>query len=163
MLLYLLRHGDADSPPALADHERPLSMRGQKEIETVARFLTKTNTTINTIITSPLVRARETGSIVQQSLRTREVLTSEFLVPGADYSNLFSELSNQSEPAILLVGHEPHLSAMISILASGSETSHIEIKKGSLACLAVQKPLQRGAGVLRWIIPVSLMDIAAPP
>jgi len=163
MLLYLLRHGDADSAPVLADHERPLSIRGQKEIESVARFFAASKTTVSTVLTSPLVRAQETGAIVEKTLQTGSVLTSEFLVPGTDPANLFSELSARSDPAILIVGHEPHLSGLISILVTGSETSHIEMKKGSLACLAVQKPIQRGAGVLRWIVPVSLMEIDATP
>jgi len=163
MLLYLLRHGDADSSPLLADHERPLSMRGQKEIEGVARFLAVSKTTISLIVSSPLLRAQESSAIIQQSLQNAEILTSDSLVPGSNPTKLFVELSSRAEPAVLLVGHEPLLSVLISILISGSDASHIELKKGSLVCLAVQKPLQGGAGVLRWVLPVSFMQLATGP
>lgn len=158
MHLFLLRHGDADSSPTTNDNERPLSYRGRQEIEQVARFLQRSKIQIDVIFSSPLARAKETAAIIQSINQVEKLVVTEYLVPGSNHTHLFKEITDMKEPALLLVGHEPQMSTLISFLTSGNEQSNIEMKKGSLACLAVQKPIHRGAGLLRWIVPVSVLS-----
>jgi phosphohistidine phosphatase SixA len=65
---------------------------------------------------------------------------------------------------VLLVGHEPHLSALLSLLVNGKTYSHIEIKKGSLALVETPAPIEKGKGVLRWLLNLDLLGrIASSP
>lgn len=158
MHLYILRHGDAESSPSLNDSDRALSQRGKREVERVGLYLQQSKTQIDLIVSSPLLRAKETAATIQQMNQIENVTTSEFLVPESNIAQLLKELNELTAPAVLLIGHEPQMSALISVLISGSERAHIEMKKATLACLAVQKPVQEGMGLLRWLIPVANMD-----
>lgn len=158
MHLFLLRHGDADSSPTTNDNERPLSYRGKQEIELVAQFLQRSKIRIDVIVSSPLARAKETASIIQSINQIEKLVVTEYLVPESNHNLLFKEITDMKVPTLLLVGHEPQLSALISILTSGNEQSNIEVRKGSLAFLAVQKPIHPGTGLLRWILPVSILS-----
>jgi phosphohistidine phosphatase SixA len=93
----------------------------------------------------------------KNSLGTVQLLQSEYLVPGSNPEQLFDLLNDQSAGSLLLVGHEPHLSATIAQLISGEETARIEMKKAGCACVEVAKPVERGRGVLKWLVTAEQM------
>jgi phosphohistidine phosphatase len=160
MVLYFLRHGDAVESALLHDSERPLSELGQQQATGAGRFLALLNAPLDLILCSPLLRARQTGEAVQRELGVKAMTTSEYLASSANPLQLFTELNNAQKEQILLVGHEPHLSTSISLLIAGDERAHLEMKKSSVACVSISKPIVRGAGVLKWIVTSEQMKIA---
>jgi phosphohistidine phosphatase len=100
-------------------------------------------------ITSPKVRAAETAEIVAEPLKTN-VAIDERLAGSLDVDVVEAILSDAGDPGrVVIVGHDPDFSELLSILA-GAE---LEMKKGALATVEVDRPLRAGAGGLRWLIP----------
>lgn len=157
MTIYILRHGDATESITLHDSERPLSDLGKRQVTAAGKFLHSLPQQPSAILCSALLRAVQTAEVIQQELDAHPPRISEFLTPSSDPRQILEELNKLRDDAILLVGHEPHVSATISLLISGNEQARIEMKKGSLACIEVGRPIGKGAGVLRWLATVHQM------
>ena len=116
MHLYFLRHGEADWPDwDRPDDERPLTKRGKKEIKKLAKFLACLDVDLDEIVTSPLPRAAETAEVVAKyySLTAHE---DEGLKPGFDKDDLEKLLENRRDLCLMIVGHEPDFTEVISCL-----------------------------------------------
>jgi phosphohistidine phosphatase len=158
MMLYFLRHGpalDRDEWNA-ADRERPLTPSGTERVERLAGFMAGLDLAIEEVITSPYIRARQTAAIVAQSLGLSDCLTEDSrLEPGFDLDAMNSLLTERAGlDSILLVGHEPDLSALLGTLIGGGR---IGMKKGALACVKGVGPLDL-RGELAWLLPPSIMS-----
>lgn len=151
MNLYILRHGDA-SQHSYDDASRPLTSLGEQQAEWAADALRSFDVVIDRILSSPLLRARQTAGIVQRELKVPELRQTDYLIPGTDDNKLISEINSASKSTMLLVGHEPHLSMFTSLLISGTRNSQIDIKKGGLASLDVMAPIQPGTCTLKWLM-----------
>jgi len=163
MTIFVLRHGDAVENPALHDSERPLSEAGRRQGVTAGRYLRSLNVSINLILVSPLVRAQQMAAAVKQEIGEVSASTTEYLEASSDPRQIVEHLSSLNVSNLLLVGHEPHLSQSISLLISGSGTPCVEMKKGSLACLDLLAPVERGKAILRWLITTQQMQSAVGP
>jgi len=144
MNLYLLRHGIAVDPSKSGggrDAERPLLPKGRRRLRQIARAMGALKIRFDLILSSPYVRARQTAEIVAKSLKRRKQLKfSDELIPGGNPKLLIQQL-NDLQPGpenVLLVGHEPYLSKLIALLASGNTGMAIDLKKGSLCKLEVE-------------------------
>jgi phosphohistidine phosphatase len=157
MLLYFLRHGDAVDHPSYHDAERPLSPLGVRQAEIVAAFLKSSRQPLTRILSSPLARAKETASIVQHAFRQTPVETTEALASGSDPKHVIALLDSMKDEGVLLVGHEPHLSATMSMLVAGDTRARIQMKKASLACVELPIPIKRTGGTLKWLIAAELL------
>ena len=124
MELVILRHGEAGnrSPVIDKDSERHLTASGRKSIEYVANSINALKLGIDKIATSPLTRARETAEIVAEALKKQKMLEVwGELKPEAETADLYLRLSElKLDSTILIVGHEPCLSGVISDLISGA-------------------------------------------
>jgi phosphohistidine phosphatase len=158
MHLYFLRHGDAVESPYYHDTQRPLSDLGKRQIQGVSHFLRSSKTAIELILTSPLVRARETGEIIRNGLQTPSFLTTDSLVSGGGLRELFAVVNSQRAGSLLLVGHEPQLSSAISVLTGGDEHFRLEMNKGSLALVETPFPVKKGHAVLSWLLTATQME-----
>jgi len=112
---------------------------------------------VDIVLCSPLQRAAETADAVSEFISARRSST-EHLVPSSDPANLIKELNTASGTAILCVGHEPHLSALISLLLTGSRNARVAMGKGDLACIEVALPAAPGRGTLRWLVTTELLN-----
>ena len=151
MQLYLLRHGEALTN-SFDDAQRPLSPRGEEQAHCAARVLEKLNVQLDSIFCSPLLRAQQTAHIIQSTVGAGDVTTTEHLVPSSDHRQIFNQLNQHSWGSVLLVGHEPHLSTLISLVISDSRIARVEMKTSSLALCDVVLPMELGKGVLRWLV-----------
>src|SRR6266566_4166182 len=120
MNLYILRHGLAveRTPGVKFDKDRPLMPEGRKKIRRLAAFLRKFGLSFDLILGSPFVRARQTAEIVAEVLDLSNKLEfSTHLAPRQSPNELVEELNRKGRALddILLVGHEPDLSRLISI------------------------------------------------
>jgi phosphohistidine phosphatase len=123
-------------------------------MEDTANSVKRLKLAIDKIATSPLARARETSEIVAKVLRKQKGLEVwDELKPEAETADLYRRLSKlKRESSILLVGHEPYLSGMISELISGDKKSRILLKKGGLAKIAIDSLALKPSGELRWLL-----------
>src|SRR6266513_1142176 len=93
MQLYFLRHGEADWPGwTKSDDERPLTDFGKKEVRQVAKFLSRLNVKLDSIVTSPLPRALQTAEIAAEQLKTK-LGQDEALEPGFGITELRTVLA----------------------------------------------------------------------
>ena len=159
MRLYLLRHGEAVESPQYDDSQRPLTGPGRQQIQTSAKFLRLSQATIDIILSSPLVRARESAEIVKELFPATSILTTEYLLPGGSYRDLLREINKHETGSILLVGHEPHLGQLVSVLTLGDDRAGVEMKKASIACIENKTPVQKGGGKLLWLLTTPLMEL----
>lgn len=156
MELFLLRHGlavERGTPGYENDFARPLTAKGERQLRQGCPALRKMRLKWDLILSSPLLRARQTAEIVANELKLKKRLCfSEHLRPGGDQTQLLAEL-NRLRPApetILLVGHEPDLSDLISRLVTGKTGGGFALKKGGLAKLEAEKLSARQCATLAW-------------
>jgi len=139
--LYILRHGIAIEPgtPGIPDDERPLTSRGEKRMREIARGLRRLDLKLDRIVTSPLPRARSTAEIVADALDAEDLLeTADILQAGSDAAAIQSWLKDRTEDRLMIVGHNPALSDLITRLVLGSSQSGppvCDLKKGGIAAI----------------------------
>jgi phosphohistidine phosphatase len=153
MELYFLRHGEAAQQGDWdgGDDERPLSREGTTRMKREAAAIGGMKLGIELIVTSPLVRARQTADIVARELHLRESLViDDRLAPGFGRDAFAQVLKKySSRKTLMLVGHEPDFSEVIAACIGGGR---IECKKGGLARVDIDDPSSLH-GVLVWLIP----------
>jgi len=159
MELYLMRHGEAGKrvPVATRDTTRGLTAAGKQDLEEVGQAMAKLNYKFDVIASSPLKRAKETASIVNETLNRKDRVEEwPELSPEGDRSDLYRRLTGvRPGSRVLCVGHEPYLTlAMGEIAGKGedSERFRISLKKGGLAKLLVTGFNPRISGELRWLL-----------
>ena len=153
MVVYFLRHGEAGKKDEWQgdDSERPLNKEGMERMKQEAAAIARLDLGLDLIITSPLVRARQTADIVARELHMRESLAiDDRLAPGFGREAFAQILKKHSaRKALMLVGHEPDFSEVIAASIGGGS---IECKKGGLARIDIADPATL-RGVLLWLIP----------
>ena len=109
------------------------------------------------ILTSPLVRARQTAEIVATELNLSSRLTEDVrLGPGFGLGELAAILDSHSNSrALMLVGHEPSMSDVVGELTGGTR---VVIKKGGLARVDLSHVVGL-EGELVWLIPPAVLGI----
>jgi len=147
MQLYFLRHGEADWPGwTEPDDERPLTDFGKKEVRQVAKFLDRLNVNPDLIVSSPLPRALQTAEVAAEQLKTK-LRQDEALEPGFGISELSTLLKRHHSKALMLVGHEPDFSSVISALTGG----FIKMSKAGMALVDLDPETEKGR--LLWLFP----------
>jgi phosphohistidine phosphatase len=157
MNVYLLRHGiavAADQPGIESDSERPLTPKGIKRMRRAARGLRRLGISFDTILTSPLVRARQTAEMVAESFGLEgEIEEISELAPQTSVDHLMSGLSRfHDRENLLLVGHNPLLTRALSFFISGKENLELELKKGGCCCIETDGLPPGGPGTLHWFL-----------
>jgi phosphohistidine phosphatase len=162
MDLYIMRHGIAeDQSHSGADRDRALTSEGIEKTKASAEALKNLGVEFNLILTSPYTRALETARIVAKAL---DCELKEFapLAAGGNPDRVFQALTDLDSKfeSLLLVGHEPDLSRLISICLSGSEDLSLTMKKGGFCRLSCLK-LAPGQARLEWLLaPKHLVKMA---
>ncbi len=157
MDIYLLRHGKAERN-VKSDAKRKLTVTGKKEIVKIGRAINSLGIVLDTVATSPLARAYQTAEIVLDHIAPNVIIPWDELKPESDVFDTVQRLAKlKMDTAILLVGHQPHLSNLISYLIGGS--TNIALKKGGLGHIRISGGLQNG--ILRSLMtPKQLQRLA---
>ena len=154
MEIYILRHGIAverGTPGYKKDSERPLTKEGEEKMHQIADAMLGMGLQFDLILSSPYVRAKQTAQIVAGEL-DEEVTSTDFLIPDANGLELIAEINDEKPQRVLLVGHEPDLSRLISILVTGGSDATIELKKGGLCKLTSDKLTFGRSATLNWLL-----------
>ncbi|MGD1019140.1 MAG: phosphohistidine phosphatase SixA [Verrucomicrobiia bacterium] len=152
MKLYLLRHGSA-ADMASSDAERELTREGEEEAQIVGSALAELGVKPSHILSSPLVRARQTAEIAAQALKVRGAVESlDELANGTPTQALLRALNPySSEDEILLVGHMPSLAEHLAALIGSKSPQGLALGKACIACVGLDE-LRPGRGQLRWLL-----------
>ncbi len=152
--LYLIRHGLAaergeDYPD---DSKRPLTSRGIARLRQETRGLAELDITFEVILTSPLVRARQTAEAVANGLSGKPTLVNiDSLAPGGTYAAFVDELARHSRRnRIAAVGHEPGMGELAARLIGAKNP--IPFKKGAICRIDLDTLPPTGPGELRWFV-----------
>jgi phosphohistidine phosphatase len=154
MEIYVLRHGIAverGTPGYKKDSDRPLTKEGEEKLYQIAQAMLAMDLKFDLILSSPYVRAAKTAQIVASEL-DEEVTFTEFLEPGGNPLGLISQINDEKPQRVLLVGHEPDLSRLISLLISGATAAAIELKKGGLCKMSTDKLIFGQCATLNWLL-----------
>ena len=158
MKLYIIRHAIAEDRDVFAklqsdDTLRPLTLKGQKKFEKMAKFLHEKIENIDYLIASPYKRAFETADILHKYFQSSEFRMDNRMVPEANIKESLKMLGElKMHNSIAIVGHEPHLGLLISFLLAGSDYNFVEVKKGSVCCIEFKGDPAPHRGQLKWYI-----------
>lgn len=158
MKILILRHGIAvvrDDLDVKNDSERQLTSKGKRQLRQTAAAMKQMGLRFDLILSSPYLRAEQTAEIVAESLKLKRRLElSNALAPDGSPKDLIQELS-ELKPApesILLVGHEPYLSRLVSLLTTGGLEFRMDFKKGGLCKLETEKLGCDRCATLVWLL-----------
>src|SRR5439155_24352748 len=140
------------------DADRPLTPEGKRKLKRVAEAMQKLDLSFDLLLSSPYLRARQTAELVAEALGQKKKLEfADSLKPDGSFRNLIDYLKNWKSRSVLLVGHEPHLSGLISFLLSGRPNLSITLKKVGLCRLAVDKLNYGQCATIEWLLTPSQM------
>jgi phosphohistidine phosphatase len=157
MKLYILRHaeaGEANAEGYTTDAARALTPKGIKRTRQLANALRQMEITFDVLLTSPLIRAQQTAEIVARSLgKEKQLRHVSQLAPDAVLTDVLALIESVRTKAssLLLVGHEPSLSRLISLLCTGGSNLGLTLKKGGLCRLELNEA-KPGSASLEWLL-----------
>jgi phosphohistidine phosphatase len=154
MELILLRHGKAEDINIGGDFTRELVEKGREQSRRAARLLKASKVLPEIVLTSPLIRARQTADEFCQTAEIPGAVIQGWLACGMSPETALAELAAfQDFKRVAIVGHEPDFSQLISWVL-GTSGAGIVVKKGSLTCLTLNPPSRHGS--LVYMIPPKL-------
>jgi len=154
MELVFFRHGIAqDRRSGLADADRELTERGVERTRQAARGLASVISPPDVILTSPKKRALATAQLLGGELDLVP-RAADPLAEGGPTQIMKVVRDAAVSGCVVVVGHEPELSATITRLCGGASGPAVELKKAAAACVALTDldHALRGGGTLRWLI-----------
>src|SRR5258708_29674260 len=156
MMLYILRHAAAEEAASGGDDgARKLTERSKEKMLGAAAGLRAMGLKFDAILTSPLARATETAELVAGAYDNApppQVLPA--LATGVAAADAVSALRAFAKlDEVMIVGHEPQLTAIASILLTGaSDVVHLKLKTGGCIALELPARFERGGGEMRWML-----------
>jgi phosphohistidine phosphatase len=154
-MLYLVRHAQAEpARSGMEDADRVLSREGREDTVLAARGLRRLGVRLELFLVSPLRRAQETARLLAASLSAR-IEEHAPLAPGRGAEEILQSLTGYSSlTSVALVGHEPDLGQLASLLLSGdARYMPLPFQPGQVAAIEVGSLPPRAPGLLRWFIP----------
>jgi len=156
MKLYLVRHAIAEdrSSDYEDDSLRPLTEKGRDKMRRIAGALKSLGVEPDLIVSSPYIRASQTASLLAKELKYKEEIAySDSLMPMGKSDDMIGEINDKySVDELMLVGHEPNLSTLASVLLAGNPDISINLKKGGVCCLLVDDLHYERKAVLEWLV-----------
>ncbi|XFA72030.1 phosphohistidine phosphatase SixA [Thermosynechococcaceae cyanobacterium Okahandja] len=142
LTLLFVRHGIAVERDVFAgpDGDRPLTAKGEKKTQQVAQRLLDVGLEAELILSSPLLRARQTAEILLEAGVASDLMFSDLLTPTGSFSAWLTWLERwrqQHDGALVVVGHEPNLSHWAELLLWGKALGHLQLKKAGIIGLTL--------------------------
>lgn len=156
MVVYFLRHAEAE-PDAGTDFDRKLTTKGLEQAEKMAKFILRNGLQPELIISSPVVRARQTAKIISQKLGDADLVVEDWLACGMSPESCLEELrAYEQKASVMVVGHEPDFGYAIAHLIGLANADAINVRKASLTAIEIET-LQPGHGRLEFFTPVRIV------
>lgn len=156
--VYLVRHGKAskDLDKYSSDDLRPLTKRGRADVEHIAAQVAHSGMPIHEIRHSGILRAQETAEIFHHHLKPEGGIHA---VAGLCWDDPVEPLAQELhyEPApIMLVGHNPFMENLTSLLLTGSVHDLPPVTFSTSATVCLEYDL--GQWSLRWMLTPEIMS-----
>jgi phosphohistidine phosphatase len=156
MILFVLRHAEAEAS-AGSDFVRALTPKGVAQARNMGFYCREVDCLPDVVLTSPLVRARQTAELFSQSADIETPIIEPGLACGMSTESAIDLLSNHvGSRGIMIVGHEPDLSQFIGDMIGVQGGLGISMHKGTLAVISCVA-LRVGGGSLEALLPQSLV------
>jgi phosphohistidine phosphatase len=156
MELLIVRHAIAyprDATRWPDDTQRPLTAEGIRRGRRAAAGLKRIARRPDLILTSPLVRARDTAKIFSRGAHWPEAVECDALAPQGRLEDVLEALRRHGEKAVCaaVVGHQPHLGRLLAHCLRGeARPEAFELKKSAVACVQFEGAPAAHRGVLAW-------------
>jgi phosphohistidine phosphatase len=137
MRIWILRHGEAERETR-RDSERALTARGSEDAKAVGIFLSSVISASLQVFASPYKRAQQTAQAALQALPQQRIVTVDWLKPDTDPQVVVRSLEKLSPEDILLVSHQPLVSALTGLLIDGDYSAGPPMNTASLAELELK-------------------------
>ncbi len=158
MELLILRHGKAEDWHSGGDFSRALVEKGYAQSRAAAAAVQAAGILPEIVLTSPLVRARQTAETFCQTAQLPDPVVMDWIACGMSPGRALKELAAfRDRKRVAIVGHEPDLSELIASCL-GATPGSIEVKKGAIACLRMDPPSPSGG--LSFLLPPKLIAAA---
>ena len=155
MELLIIRHAIAferDRHRWADDGARPLSPKGVRRSRKAAAGLKQLCKVPDRLLTSPLVRARQTAEILTEVAGWPPAEIAPELAPGEGAVAVLTLAGKHRSKRIAIVGHQPDLSALVALcLRKDGGDLPIEMKKNAVACLSFDGRARVGRAELKWL------------
>ncbi len=154
MQLYILRHGIAEDKGTRGkDADRALTDEGRKKLAVVLKMAARAGVKPSLILTSPYVRAQQTAQMAREALSCpHPPVHVDSLVPHSSPQAVWADVrEHRTEESLLLAGHEPLLSQVVSYLL-GTPALQFDFRKGAIVCITIDNFRGEPRGTLEWIL-----------
>ena len=156
MDLYLIRHAEAQplgENGIEEDEARPLTDAGREQCQALSAALQQCGVRPGRMLTSPLLRAKQTAETVLHHWAAPVPLLAEceLLAPGFKHKKLARYLNDLNEDVVAVVGHMPDLAEFAAWLI-GSRKAQLDLDKAGVAGIRCQQGLDKGDGLLFWLV-----------
>ena len=155
MELLIVRHAIAferDRQRWRDDGARPLSPVGIRQSRKAAAGLKEFSKAPDRLLTSPLVRARQTAQILTEVAGWPQAEVVPELSPGGAAPAVLTLLGQQRGKRVAIVGHQPDLGTLLTACLLGEDgTLAIDMKKNAVACVSFEGSPRAGRAVLQWL------------
>jgi len=155
MDLLIVRHAIAferDRHRWRDDGARPLSPAGIRRARKAAAGLKEFTKAPDRVLTSPLVRARQTAQILTDVAGWPQAVEAPELSPQEPASAVLTLLGKDRSKVVAVVGHQPGLGVLLTACLLGDgEALPIEMKKNAVACLSFEGSPRAGRAALKWL------------
>jgi phosphohistidine phosphatase len=160
--LLLLRHAKSDYPPGVADHERPLAPRGEREAKLAGDWLRAHAPAVDAVLCSTATRTRETLARTRIDAPVNYVDRLYDATPGA----VIEEINRVGADVetLLVIGHEPTMSSLALGLAAAEDSNNTAAERistkfptSAIAVLRTSEPWDQltlsGAALVGFHVP----------
>lgn len=160
MDLLIVRHAIAFERNAKRwpdDDERPLTPEGMLRARKAAKGLKQIAERPARLLTSPLVRAKQTAAILTEYAGWPKSVECAELSPNETPEALFAALREQAGKSVAVVGHQPGLGRFLAACVPGSKPEGFDFKKMGVALVSFNEAPRAGHGVLHWFLPPRIL------
>ena len=158
MNIYLIRHGDAEKiSKGVKDFNRKLTLEGESILKIAVKSWKKLIPSFDYIISSPYIRAVQTGKIIALEYdQINKFKANEKVSSGSKTDDIIEIANSLDGNDFAFVGHEPDFSMHVSKLIS-SKGAFISFKKGAIAKIVFDNKASLSKGVLEFLIPPEIL------
>jgi phosphohistidine phosphatase len=144
------------------DGDRPLSPEGMVRARKAAGGLKQIIERPTCVLSSPLMRAKQTATILAEFAGWPKATECTALAPDEAPDEIFSVLATQREKIVAVVGHQPGLGRLLAAclpaqVRGGVNPEAFELKKMGAALISFPKTARAGAGALQWLVPPRIL------
>ena len=160
--LLVMRHAKSDWDAGADDHERPLAERGVKSARNIGRFLARVEMVPELVISSTAVRAQTTAELAAEAGGWSCPIERTSAFYDTDPEAVLAEIAaRDAPPRLMVVGHDPTWSELVSLLAGGGA---VRLPTAAVACLELPMnswhAVAPGKGRLVWLVTPKLVQAA---